>query len=349
MENASKNTTLFGLSKKQLAGYGYLIGDAALFVDGVLKARLYEKGSQKYKDEMNGAYAGLGWGLGGLAMAKYGSRPVPKQLEALEGKLADYLQQQGVELTPALLKQAQKEKDKNLWAKIEDFLYQYPTEVLNGVYAFFAMGLVKTGLNEIKDRNYANLGMGVLIMAGGLAGILFKDKLKLTGTLYAANNGFTVLGAYERYRDFNDPSKAVDAQIEAKKDSALYKNLWMLRGATAASYLFSNLTLRTVSTGSDASQNLTDEAQNELLRVSAEVIGNQSPQMQKSLITQAARYLADRRELNFNKQTVPELVARIEANLDSYRAAAEKNSSGESTAWAARSGDTAPQPEGVSR
>lgn len=151
------------------AGLLYLLGDGALVGAGLLKG----KGKE--------AFTGAAWAVGGLTAARYGNPTAEKQLHNLTVKLGDYLRKQGVEIpkggdatTAALAKPG------GVLDHVEQFLYQYPSQILNAVYATSSIPMFQSGWKEWRHEG-RNAGLGVaasavLVMAGGLAGLLIPEK-----------------------------------------------------------------------------------------------------------------------------------------------------------------------------
>ena len=142
------------------AGYAYLVGDAALFAAGLM-----EKNTK-------GAITGALWGVGGLAAARYGNPTAEKQIELVSTRLGEYLAKQGIKIpshpTTALLA-----KENGLLDHVEQFLYHYPSEMLNAIYMLGATQMVSSGISR---KFTPDIVSGILIGAGALAGILIHEK-----------------------------------------------------------------------------------------------------------------------------------------------------------------------------
>lgn len=324
-------------TKRKMVGIGYLIGDAALFANGMMEAMAATDPTKK-KNAIGEAITGLGWAVGGVAMAKYGNRSTAKQMEALEQRLAAHFEEQGLALSPEMIEKAKHEKDKGFFAKFEDFCYKYPTEILNAVYGGLSLLLIKSGHHDLKTNGQsATLGMGCTILAGAVAGLFIKEKskeqldaagatglsrwvqekpMRVTGGLYLANNAFTINGALNNKKKYAD------------HENAAYRNMYWLRGITAASYIFSNVTLMGTSTSDSGKAELTDAAKQEVLKDTANIILNQPESLREALIQETALYLSKQRELGFAGHTPEKLVEMITANLQQYASkAVEKNDS----------------------
>lgn len=376
-----------GWSKRELVGTGYLIGDAAMFANGMLKAMAYHRNAkegapegyvgknltpQEWHAERNAAareaLTGLVWGIGGVAMAKYGNRPLEGQMEALEQRLATHFKESGLTLSEDILAKALKEKDKSFFAKIEDFCYRYPTEILNVVYGGMAAATLvwdgvkdfkqnhmgkslgfKTDANTFQLKDISSLGMGITIVIGALCGLLIKEKskeqldeagstgfsrwiqekpMRATGAFYFANNYFTYENMMGNKAEFQN------------EKNPLYKNMYLFRGATLGSYLFGNVTLMGTATGAQGVNEPTEAAKKSILETTAKVILAQPKTDQEKLINDTAEYLTHQRELGFSRHTQRRVAEMITADLQQYASkAAVKNDS-----WVAKT-DAEMQPD----
>ncbi len=331
----------FDKNRRKLSGIGYLIGDAALAIEGMINLRqgMIEGDAEAKRKGIKELAVGGGYAIGGTAMAKYGNRTVDAQCEALKDKLAAHLSESGVNLDKEYLERALREKNKSFFQKIEDFCYRYPTEILNVTYAALSTLLVSEGIKEYQQgkkegkTNVGTLGMGVLIISGALAGLLVKEKsaeqleaegktgvgaylqknsLALNGGLYFANNFFTAKSSFERYKQYNDPQKPQDAK---RGQSAVFKNLWMLRAVTAATYMGSNISLMGAKKGASGDADLLQETRDQLLADTAAIIDSQPALVQKEIIAKTADYLLSRKELNIGKISREKLVEKLNPNL----------------------------------
>lgn len=339
--NSNTSTSWFDKNRRKLSGIGYLIGDAALAIEGIINMQrgIKEGDKDARSSGMKELAVGGGFAIGGAAMAKYGKRPVDKQMEALQGKLAAFFEKEGVTLSRDYLERAQRENNKGFFAKLEDFCYRYPTEILNATYGLLSTLLISDGIKEYRKgklegkTNVGTLGMGVLIVSGALAGLLIKEKspeqlaqegksglgatlqknaLAVTGGLYFANNFFTAKSSMERHKRYNSPDNEKD---RLRAENPIFKNIWMFRALTAASYVFSNLTLMGSKKGASGDAQLLEDTRTQLIKDVANIIKQQPQKDQETLIQHTADYLADRKELNIGQKGKDELVQKINEAL----------------------------------
>lgn len=365
-QNSPPSSSWFRENKKKLVGVGYLIGDTAIAINGLLEARATED-PKKRKDMHGEVVTGLGWAIGGVAMAKYGNRPLDQQMEALEQRLAAYFEEQGITLSEEMLLKAKQQKDRSFFRKFEDFCYKHPTQILNAVYGVLALPLIKSGFSQqykpvkasqgsfgIKDLNKVpTLGMGVLVLAGALAGLLIKHKSKeqieeeglgslrgamhenssrINGGLYLANNYFTIQGARKNkaaHKDSTDP---------------LTKNMYLLRTITAGSYIGSNILLSGGASADKTEATLAADAKQEILASCTQIINSQEPTVRDQLVAETAEYLCKQDELGFSQHSPKKLAEMIRQGFDSQQAQTPKPAPEQ---WAGRIRETdSPQEKG---
>ncbi len=169
------------MDKRQIGGISILLGNLTLFVNGLI-------GYYKSQDE-NIRKAGIGrmtsaamWSVGGILLARYGSRPVPQQLGKLQEKLAAFLQKEGVSLEEEAQRKAKTYNGRSWLQKFEDVLYNYPIESANIYNSIAAGGMIGSGIyrrkgtaEDIRSGN-ANFLTSGLTFGGTLASILIPER-----------------------------------------------------------------------------------------------------------------------------------------------------------------------------
>lgn len=324
-KDPTDDTPFEALGDKTLktAGYAYLVGDAAIVASGLL--------DKDYKR----AFVGGAWGVGGLAAARYGNPSQEKQLELLCNRVGEYFRKQGVEI-PKNPTTADLCKEGGIVSHLENFLYQHPSEVLNGVYALGATQLVASGAarfskasaitprtpSAIADRGVARMDIasGVLIGAGALAGLLIPEKkpdpenppkgfvekavswiqekpLRLSGIMYHANNAAMLGGAISEYRKGTGKG-------------------YMWRFLTAGSYIFAN-TMLALSSRSNTSES--SHITEQIAERCAQVIAAQPQATQDALVQQISGYLAAQPEVD---KKPDEIAAMLKGKLAAVKQAA---------------------------
>ena len=284
----------------RVAGYGYLVGDAALFGAGLARGDHKE------------AFAGLLWAAGGLAAARYGNPDSDKVLEILGGRLGEYLREQGVAI-PKDATTAVLNKERGVIDRIEEFLYAHPSEMLNATYALGGAQMIGSAFGKGASNNKWTAVSGALVTAGALAGLLIGEKkpdpenppqgligkavswiqekpLRASGALYTLNNGALIMGAL--------------------KDRKTHPDNWSstLKFMTAGSYIFANSMLSLSSKGHADNSNEGHEAMSKLADASAHMIAAQPPQMQELLVQRVATYLSAQPEAQMKADDISKLL-----------------------------------------
>jgi len=332
-----------GWNRRKLGGWGYMIGDASIFLHGLLDY-INNHDRESAKGRM---ITGLGWGAGAIALAKYGKRSVVDQLDRLEHKLADFLVKENVPLDPEILKQASEEQRRSWFSKLEDFVYNHPTETLNAYYAAAATGLVYSGMkNPDRDAGKGDLFSGLTVIVGALLGIFIKEKgpkqlereghatdligsirqkieskpLAVSSMIFAANNYGTYQGAMAEYRQTHgrtEVDKATGATVH-HPGSGTNQHRYALRFLTLGCYLTSNLL---VGVGSKKNSGTPEEhaaAQEAMLQTIAHNFAQLSPAQQEYMATRTAEYLCKQKELRFEDEAPGEIASKILTSLRSH-------------------------------
>lgn len=167
------------LDTKQLGGIGFLIGNTALFINGLL-AHLHGDTAQVRHAGVGRMTSSMAWNAGAVILARYGNVPIERQFSRLQEKLAGYLQQSGVSLNAESLQKASAESRRGKFGILEDFLYQHPIECTNLCNTAAASGMLVSGLlrrkhGELKSSN-ANLVISALLIAGSLVLMLTPER-----------------------------------------------------------------------------------------------------------------------------------------------------------------------------
>ncbi|MBY0406491.1 MAG: hypothetical protein K2Q01_02275 [Rickettsiales bacterium] len=300
----SKSASTVGSLKNnslKAAGYAYLVGDAALFASGYMGGRSKE------------AMSGLVYTIGGAACAKFANPKAEKQLQLLGARLGEHLREVHVPI-PDQPDLQELTKKGGLIDHAEAFLYKYPSQVLNATYAVGGAQLLRSGLQHGKHWDTAS---GALVAAGGLAGLLIKEKapdadhppktafakavswfqekpLRLSGGLYALNNVTLIMSALE--------------ERKAKPANHSY----MFKFLTAASYIFGNTMLALSSKDNSGKKEDCDAALEKLADASARIIAAQHKEVREALTQDIATYLAAQPEVTMK---APEIVDMLHKRL----------------------------------
>lgn len=305
------------------AGYGYLVGDIALAASGILK------------NEKNVFRAGAIWAAGGVGAAVYGNPDTEKQLEILAHKLESYLMKHGAKVTDAERNKSLLLRGKDgLGAKLDRFMHEHPTEILNAAYAVGSSlllhkgvkGLISGVAGDARQKAWTQAGMGSFVLAGALAGLLIKEDptarekvdpnsitsrvvayikekpMRLAGAMYWGGNFFTARNAFGDFKDVGN----------AQYRSFLGIKPYHLSTLTVASYLTSNGLLALSSRDQIEEKKFKPEHLAQLEQVAAEIIAAQPPQLQAQLLTGVADYLAKERMIGVPAEELSkQLIARV--------------------------------------
>lgn len=296
------------------AGYLYLVGDAALFASGRMSGRKKE------------AAAGLIYSVGGLAPALFANDSTEHKLQQIYKKLGRHLEQNGVTLpADSPLTAAVLASNGGVLESAQDFLYRYPSQILNAVYAVGGTQLLRSGLQHHKRGDAA---AGALVTAGGLAGLLIPEEppeetgkppasffespwqwmkekpLRVSGLLYQANNVMLGASVFEEYR------KAQPGQYS-----------WAAKLGTVGCYFMANalLAMSSKDYALENEQGRPDkEAMDALERMSAHIVAAQPPERRAAIIQEISGYLSGQSEVKIN---AGELAKAIEARVKELTAA----------------------------
>lgn len=287
------------------AGYSYLVGDAALFASGMMSGRKHE------------ALSGVMYTAGGLVLARYGRENAERRLQTLQGKLKEYFTNehiaipQGSELNSEMLK-----NEGGIIDRIEDFMYTYPSQIINTMYALGSFSMIRSGIKHNKGWDTAS---GALIAAGALSGLLIPEKqpdpnhraegivgkawewvqekpLRASGYLYMGNNAALIASAFKE-RAENPQQKS-----------------YLLKFLTAASYMVANglLSISSKDSASYIDKNDNAKAMEKLETTAARVIAAQPEELKEHVIQQTSGFLAAQPDIKLSaKQIASSLTERI--------------------------------------
>jgi len=278
------------------AGYLYLVGDAALYASGRMSGRNKE------------AAAGLIYSIGGVAPALFANDSTEHKLQQLYRKLGHHLQQNGAVLpSDSPVTTATLASSGGVLETAQDFLYRYPSQILNAVYAVGGTQLLRSGLQHHKRGDAA---AGALVTAGGLAGLLIPEEppeetgkppanffespwqwmkekpLRVSGLLYQANNVMLGASVFDEYRRAQPGDHS-----------------WVAKLGTVGCYFLAN-TLLTMSSKDYALENEQGrpdrEAMEALESVSAHIVAAQPPERQAAIIQEISGYLSGQSEVKIH-------------------------------------------------
>lgn len=166
------------LNRRQLGGVSIMLGNAALFANGLIAATKSTNPEIKKAGMGRMVSGALYLGVGGI-IARYGNPSTKQQLDTIEDKLAAYLKAEGVPLDADALAHADHETQKSWFSKLEDFAYDHPIEVANVYNLLAASGMLVSGFERRKrgetTAGNANLASYAMLAAGMMVSVLTKE------------------------------------------------------------------------------------------------------------------------------------------------------------------------------
>lgn len=287
-------------SSVRAAGYAYLLGDASLFASGYMSGRGKE------------AATGLLWGAGGLVCAKYGNPDAEAQLKRLSRRLGTYLEKQGVEI-PANPDTEMLAKPGGMIDRAEEFMYKYPSQILNTGYALGAVSLMRSGVQHKKGWDTAS---GALVLGGALAGLLIREDNPATTAIDEGEPEGMHQKAIHWAKEkplripaiaytLNDGTLTMSAIKEMRSNPA--QKSYLFKFFTVASYLFGNAMLY-LSSKENTSTGAAAVPMDKLADASAKVIAAQHPELQEALIDHVSVFLSQQPEVKMKADAISNLL-----------------------------------------
>ena len=378
-ESGSKEaqSNLFVDNLRRVVGASYILADSAygrrcsILAAGYKKemdalASKGEKDSDRYKELeklRNGEQkemVGMGlWASGSVVMSLFGNRSTEKEMRALSKKLMAFLKDEGVELQGDALAKAIEEKNKNLFDKVLDFAYRYPSEIMHAGFVAGSLGIIANGIGKKgkngepdKKTDIFTVGQGLVALIGALIGVFVPEKTpaqiaklppatnslqqagrfvqqhanKATSLFYLSNNGFSFMRMLDDKKKF---AKENWSKNNTAEQSRLFHEVWKVRGGALAAYLFGAGVLAATKKTSGGNSDL---AKQEMFEEATAIIRAQPPERQEQLIDQVSEYLSQRRELGMAQMDAKSIAAKLHESLGNTPAS-----------WVARSQPSSPE------
>lgn len=321
--SSAQNDDSLGDKKLKLAGYSYMLGDAAMMAADVARGN---------RSPVGAIGAGGLWFAGGAAAARYGNPNAEKQLELMANKLERHLRKSGVTIPDSIREQNALLKKETTWQRIEDFLYAHPSEMLNASYALGAGLLVKQGIDQIKSGSHsfmpgggnlsAKFWIGAIVATGALVGLVAKEDpqarekakngnfidkaigfvrekpLRTTSALYFLNNGFLAADAWQDHK-----AAKIGGKFHAQGMKPHYFSTLQL-----ATYLFANSMLA-LSPRDQMQATMQPQQIAQLEDASARIIAAQPFEMQQVLLGDMSHYLAEQKGMGQDASKIAQALA----------------------------------------
>jgi hypothetical protein len=278
-------------SSLRYTGYSYILGDLALFAHGLINKR------------PDRALAGLGWSVGAFVAAFYGQTPPEQRMRAAAYDIADHFAKCQIEVpVSAGLHRQYLHHRSDLQTKIEDFLYRYPSQILNTTYVAGGVGLICAGLGR-NHKDVWEAASGAFALVGGIAGLAIPEHhsdapstttpltpqwfiekpLRLTAAMYVGHD-LTLLQSAMHERGQPGSTRG-----------------YQLKLFTVGCYLLGELFLSMSSKKSDQIT-LSESATDRLLNMAVEVIRSQPENQQDVIVTELSAYLNDHPDVTLDTQ-----------------------------------------------
>ena len=309
-----------------LSGGLLLVGDTTMAAGHLYGAHQYSKiGDIKQR---NGKYASavtaMGWGLGGIAAFLFGNPPDAMRARIEARNLDRFLKAHDIDIPQSVRDTHPLMKPLGGIERIKEFCYTYPSEILNGVFAVFSLGLIQGGLRAFASKdanakaNRNSLWIGLAVITGALGGLFikedadagkkaenagpvskaiawFKEKpLRFSSGMYLVNNLFLARVAWDEYQIF-------------KKDPA--RKNFMFSGATLASYVTANIMLSMSSRDAAKHANINGEQLQQIKNLAAEIVAAQPKHKRQRVFSEVMQYLETERGLNVSGSELHEQLA----------------------------------------
>ena len=289
------------------AGYGLVAGDIAMAI-----AALNPSGTTRDYHKFT---TSLLYSLGGVTVAKYGNPKLDKQLELLEAKLARHLKDNHVAIPKGSMLDKASLAESGALGQVEQFLYTYPSEVMNAV---LGMGGAFAVLSGKQQGNFFSKAYGWIVMAAALSGILIhelpKDEPKPDGAVNRAlhwlrEKPLRISGGLYLV---NNATLAMSALNERKMNPGSNNYAWTL--ACAGCYAGANALLALSSKHQQGTDHAQDIIVQEIGKAGAEIVNGLPREMQDKVILDIAGFMGEQRLVSHDAKT---FAASIRSYVDS--------------------------------
>ncbi len=311
------------------AGASYMVGDVAMAAAGLAR------GEKTLIGSIGGATT---WFAGGLAAARYGNPDIEKQLQIQASKLEAHLKQNGVTIPDDARAQSVLLANKTVWGHVEQFMYEHPSELLNGMYAIGAGMLLHQSIAEdvaLKGKTLLLHGLnaaafeklsskfwiGALVGAGALTGLFGKEeKVRVDG---AEHQGIVErainfikekplsasAGLYMASNGFLAWQAAQDFSARSGMHAEKMLKPHVASGLQLGAYLFANSMLFASSRNQITKKGFAHADMAKLENAAAAIIASQSPQTQQALLADISAFMATQKGVTLPAEKIAEDLA----------------------------------------
>lgn len=316
----------------KLAGFSYLIGDGSY---------IWYRGAPLIKDWKHLAkgfggprffgivdvVAGLGYMLGSLSLARYGSRDQSiNTITAATQKIERFSRKEGLEISPETsLAYTNEIPDRTIWGNVDHFIGKYPSEVFNSIYVGVGACITAAALyhgtrpiannlvgeelrNAIANRHSARIdvGLGMVTASSALTGLLLKETKPLPGDEKRSGVGGVIDWIREK------PLRATGigymiatgvhavSTLQSKEPAKFLIGRWIF----IVTNIFSEIMLALSSKGHGAGVKPDDSVDKSVIGATAELILRQPLEKREALIENMAGYMASREVLGVKAEKI---------------------------------------------
>lgn len=335
----------------KIAGVSYILGDVAMLVAGLARTN---------SASVLGASS---WLAGGVGAAYYGNPDVERQLRIQSEKLERYLNSKGITIPNDVREQSALLKQNGFWNTIQNYLYEHPSEILNGMYLVGAGVLLRGALRKdftaeagkrllptglaLKEfeKVSSNFWIGAIVATGALVGLLTHEdpeaRKKAEGKGWFANLLAFVsekpLRTSAALYTLNDVPLALQAWQDHQGASTTFQHKTFkphyFSTLQLASYLFGNLMLLMSDRNQISKKGFDVNHLAQLEDAAARIVAAQPEPLQKALLADVSAHMASMKGVGVDAATLHQQMAERIGQLTAEKLAAPKS-------WAART--TAP-------
>lgn len=294
------------------AGASYIVGDLAMVAAGAARGH----------GVIGNISGGATWLAGGVAAARYGNPDMHKQLEIQASKLETHLKKNGITIPSDARAQSTLLADKTAWQRVEQFMYEHPSELLNGMYALGAgmllhegitkdiakdaKTIIPRGLNAAALKNVSStFWIGAIVASGALLGLFVKEDPNARDHITAQSSWLDRAMAYVKEQPLRASAALYTVNngflaLKAYQDFSERHTTFSTKGfkphyastLQLGAYLLANAMLSSSSRNQITKKGFAAEDIAKLENAAAAVIAAQSPQTQQALIHDVSAFMA---------------------------------------------------------
>lgn len=273
------------------AGASMLAGDGLMY----WAARLHGKNG------IGTTLTSAGWGVGGLGAFFFGKAPQDRVVRIEAQKMCAFLQKNGIDIPRTVSDEHPLLQPRGVVDHVLQFCYTFPSEILNGIYAAFSLGMIYDG---VKTGSKSLIGGGASVIAGAAIGTLIKEDprarekardgnifqkawarvqekpLRAAGAVYMVNDAFLAAKAYEEFKTHGPKDKR-----------------YLVTSAAVAAYGIGNILLWNSSRDNTLTTPFRPEDRAHLRELAVEIIAAQPKPLREKTFELVNHYLIEERDV----------------------------------------------------